>query len=620
MRRRSTKVASLSLNEESSSATDDILDLEAPVESLNQLLSDQVTETERTEDATSSEKTSYDAKDGKEGGDDDDDDDDDNQLDAPPYLKLAKEKFSLVWKLVIIGVLIGYSIWAYVLDFSRARPLFILEILVVSYIVARYIARNFFWEQLSKLEEIVINFLDRCGRDRRAGVACIGLMVVLALLGVSDFRNLVSAFGIVMLVAITYVTSWKPRKIKWRPVLSGILLQILLAFFILKTRIGYEIFYFLGEQITILLEYTRAGSSFVFGYLVDTDLFQNAFQLADGSEYFLSPPFYFNVLSTLFFTASLINILYYIGVVDFIVGFIGYILAVCMGTSAAEALSASVNIFIGQTDAPILIKGYMPNMTDSELHSVMTGGFASIAGALLGAYASFGIPAQHLLAASVMSAPAAMAVSKLVYPETSTNVRTAIVPGRKFELTKSEDSNMFGAAAGGANLALQQVLGIGAQLIAFLSLLAMLDGFLAGIGSLVNLDLSFTLISSYIFYPLSWLMGVAPQDCLLVATLLGYKVFTNEFIAYVKLAEMAKQGLLQPKSVVIATYALCGFSNVSSIGLQIGALTPLAPEKAKSFSKLALSAMIAGNTACLMTGATAGLLFDPDIDGPSLSN
>eukprot|EP00797_Seminavis_robusta_P031235 Sro672_g185080.1 family 28 member 3 (449) ;mRNA; r:30158-31504 len=435
-------------------------------------------------------------------------------------------------------------------------------------------------------------------------------MVVTSALLVEEARNLVSALGLVVFVLVSYVTSWKPGSINWRPVLGGVVLQYILGLLILKSPAGFAVFEFLGNQVTTLLNYTYAGSSLVYGYLADPSLFGTAFQLADGGEYYLAPPLYFNAFSSIFFVASLVSICYYLGIIEWIMKKIGYVLALIMGTSSAETLSTAANVFLGQTDAPLVIKHFMDDMTESELHAVMTGGFASVAGSALAAYASLGISATHLLSASVLSAPAALAISKVIYPETNKSKTAA---GTMFDVTKSTDSNIIEAAASGASLAIHLVLSIGAQLIAFLALVAMLDGFLGGIGSLVDVHLSFSSICGYLFYPFAWLMGVEAHDCLAVASLLGTKVFLNEFVAYTELATLIQNGELDQKSIVIATYALCGFSNFGSIGIQLGGLTPLAPSKAKSLTKLVLSAMIAGNTACFMTACIAGLLYDSQV-------
>ena len=332
-----------------------------------------------------------------------------------------------------------------------------------------------------------------------------------------------------------------------------------------------------------------------------------------GARVYSDPSIYFNVLSILFFFFALISILTYMGITGWAVKKIGVFLALIMGTSAAETLYAAANIFLGFCEAPMLIRDFLADLTESEIHAMLTGGFASIAGTVFGIYISFGAPADALLGASIMSAPAALAISKIIYPETK---EAKSAGSFKFEVSKPMEKSLIEAAANGASMAVPVVLEIGAQLIAFIALIAMLDGFLLGIGSLINVELSFALICGYAFYPVAWLMGVPPQDCTAVASLLGSKIFVNEFVAFTQLSTLIENGEITAKSVTIATYALCGFSNFSAIGVAIGVFNNLVPTKKRSVTKLAFSSMVAGNTACFMTAAIAGLFYDPSLDAP----
>jgi nucleoside transporter len=269
-------------------------------------------------------------------------------------------------------------------------------------------------------------------------------------------------------------------------------------------------------------------------------------------------------------------------------------------------------MFLSMTEAPLLIRPLLSDCTESELHAIMTAGFASVAGAVLAAYISFGASASDLLAATIMSAPAALAISKLVFPETKkVSTRQSLF---EFEMVESEDPNMIAAASNGAALAVEMVLQIGGQLIAIIALVDMLNGWLKGIGSLIDIALSLQIITSYIFFPFAWLMGVPTYDCSKVASLIGTKIIVNEFAAFQELGVMVKNDAISSKAITIATYALCGFSNISSIGVTVGVLSSLVPGKKKVIIKLVTSAMIAGNTACFMTACIAGLFYDASLD------
>lgn len=534
---------------------------------------------------------------------------------SPPLLKYlsSNDTFSRMWKLLFITAIIGYTVWACIIDIHKAKPLLILEVIVILYRISGYIVSKYFHQEMGRVEDQIISFFD--AMDSSSNGTCITVLVTLVISGliiglsVDHARNLISALGLVIFVMISLAISWIPNQVKWRPVMGGLLIQLLFGLLILRTSGGYQVFAFLGDQIDILLSYTNAGSSFVYGYLADSDLLKTPFLLADGTQYILAPPIYFNALSSIFLFTPLISILHYLGALDVIVSKVGYVVALVLGTSAAETLNAIANIFIGGTTAPLIIRSFLPTMTESELHCIMTAGMASIAGAVLPAYIGFGIPAHHLLAASVMSAPAALAISKVMYPETQTT-ESSVKGGIKLE--KSTDSNVIEAATNGASQAVKMVLSIGGMAISFLALIAMLDGFLGGIGSLINQDLSFASICRVVFYPMAWLLGVTPKDCGPVAALLGTKLFAGELIAYAQLGRLIAAGTLEAKSVTIATYAMCGFSNFGMIGITLGGLTSMAPKRKGSLTKLVVSSMVAANLACYMTAAVAGLLYDPE--------
>ncbi len=377
--------------------------------------------------------------------------------------------------------------------------------------------------------------------------------------------------------------------------LWGIALQLIFALLILKTTAGFAVFKFLGDVVSQFLNFSDAGAKFVFG-----DNFE---------EHFVA----FKVLPTIIFFSSFITVLYHYGILQQVVKGVAWLMMKTMGTSGAESLSCAANIFVGQTEAPLLIKPYVATMTQSELHAVMTGGFATIAGGVMAAYISFGVSAEHLIAASVMSAPAALAISKLLFPETEKSLTAGVV---QIEVEPTT-ANVIDAAAVGASEGMKLALNVAAMLIAFLGLLALVNALLGWMGARFGLpQLSLEWIFSYLLAPVAWLMGVPWADCGQVGVLLGKKTILNEFIAYLDLKTLIDNGrksaslpTISERSQIIATYALCGFSNIGSIGIQIGGIGGIAPERQADLALLGIRAMIAGSLACFMTAAIAGMLL-----------
>lgn len=401
-------------------------------------------------------------------------------------------------------------------------------------------------------------------------------------------ERLISVFGLAVFVGLSYVFSVDRRAVKWPPVLWGIALQLIFAILILKTAPGLAVFKFLGDLVTQFLNFSDAGAKFIFG-----DNF---------AEHFIA----FKVLPTIIFFSSFITILYHYGILQRVVQAVAWLMIKTMKTSGAETLSCAGNIFIGQTESPLLIKPYLATMTLSELHAVMTGGFATIAGGVMAAYISFGVPAQHLISASVMSAPAALAISKLLYPETEKSLTAGEVEVKVEQVY----ANAVDAAASGASDGLKLAANVAAMLIAFLGLLAFFNALLGWFGGLISLpQLSLELIFAYLMAPVAWLMGVPWADCAEVGIVLGKKTILNEFIAYLDLMELVKQQAISERSQIISTYALCGFSNIGSIGIQIGGIGAMAPQRQGDLARLGVRAMIAGSVACFMTACIAGMLI-----------
>ncbi len=358
----------------------------------------------------------------------------------------------------------------------------------------------------------------------------------------------------------------------------------------LKSAPGRFFFDRVQGIVNRLTAYADAGAVFLFG-----DLATN-----EGLGYI----FAFRVLPTIVFVGSLTAILYHLGIMQRIVQGFAWGMVRLMKASGAESLSVAANIFVGQTEAPLIVKPYIPRMTNSEMMTLMTGGFATIAGGVLIAYAGMGIDAGHLLAASVMSAPAALVCAKLMIPETEESQTIGTIK-TAYEKTTV---NVLDAATKGAGDGLKLAVNVGAMLLAFIALISMMNGFVGWVGGWLGLEsLSFQQMLGWLFAPVAWLLGVPWEDAATAGTLLGEKTVLNEFVAYVHLQEQFE--VLQPRSVTILTYALCGFANFSSIAIQIGGIGALAPERRHDLARLGLRALVAGTLACFMTACIAGLLI-----------
>lgn len=398
----------------------------------------------------------------------------------------------------------------------------------------------------------------------------------------------ISLLGLLAFIGLAYLLSNNRRAVRWTPILWGVGLQLLFALFILRTPIGLAIFQWLGDRAADFLNFSDAGATFVFG--------------PNFREFF----FAFKVLPTIIFFSAFISALYHYGLVQWIMRGIAWIMMRTMKTSGSESLSTASNIFLGPSEAPLVVKPYLHSMTNSELHAVMVGGFATVAGGVLPAYIAFNVPPQHLIAAAVMAAPASLAVSKLFYPETEPSVTQGKV---NVEFERSS-VNVIDAITTGTVDGLRLALNVGAMLIAFLSLVAMGNALLGWVGGFVGVPgLSFELILSYLMTPVAWLLGVSWSDVQAVAVLLGKKTILNEFIAYADLQKLIDTQAISQRSIDIATYALCGFANVGTIGISIAGIGSLAPERQPDLARLGVRAMIAGAIANFMTAAIAGMLL-----------
>lgn len=409
--------------------------------------------------------------------------------------------------------------------------------------------------------------------------------------------NLTSFLGLFVFIGICFLLSENRKAISWKPVIGGLLLQFIFALFILKTDMGRLVFDTAKNFFNGLLNFSVEGAKFVFGPLVKMDVTSQAF---GGANAFI---FAFQIAATIIFISSLMAILYHLGIMQRIVYAFAIIMQKVMGTSGSESLASAANIFMGQTEAPLVVRPYLGKMTHSEIMALMTGGMATVAGGVMAAFVGFGIDAGHLLAASVMSAPATLVIAKIMVPETQSSETRGTVP----QHGQTTDTNVLDAACRGAGEGLQLSLNVMAMLIAFIALVALFNWAIQWIGSGLGLSLSLEMLLGYLFAPFAFVMGVPMEDVLQVGSLLGIKTTLNEFVAYINLSTIKDS--LHPRSVVITTYALCGFANFSSIAIQIGGIGALVPERRKDLAKLGLKAMIGGTIASFMTANIAGMLI-----------
>ncbi len=419
--------------------------------------------------------------------------------------------------------------------------------------------------------------------------------------------------GMVVLLAIAYLFSSNRKNINWKTVGAGLSAQILLAIGVLKVPFIQNIFESVGQVFVNILDYTRAGSIFLLGDLMNIESYGFIFA--------------FQVLPTIIFFSALTSVLFYMGIIQKIVQGLAWFLTKLMHISGAESLSVAGNIFLGQTEAPLMIKAYLEKMTKSEILLVMIGGMATVAGGVLAAYIGFLggddpvlrlVYAKHLLAASVMAAPGAIVISKILHPQTE-QINT--------DIKVSHDkigSNILDAIANGTSEGLRLAINVAAMLLVFLAFIAMINGIFAWFGDLTNLNtwmaantpyqkFSLEAILGIIFSPLMWIIGVAKQDMMLMGQLLGIKLVASEFVGYIQLADLKEATSLTHftynKSIIMATYMLCGFANFASIGIQIGGIGSLAPGKRKLLSEFGMKALLGGSLASLLSATFAGMIL-----------
>ena len=405
-------------------------------------------------------------------------------------------------------------------------------------------------------------------------------------------ERFIGLLGIVVLLAIAFALSNNRKQINMRIVGWGLGLQAIFAIFILKTPIGGPLFSFLDKTIRKLISFSDAGSDFLFKSFVP-----------DVGYHVAMINFAFRALPTIIFFSSLMAVLYHFGIIQMFVKWIARAMQKTMGTSGSETLSVSANIFVGQTEAPLMVRPFIQHMTKSELMAVMTGGFATVAGGVLAIYVMWlaDIPgiAGHLLAASVMSAPGALVVAKIIYPETESSETMGDL---KINI-KQKSTNAMEALGDGATSGLKLAANVAAMLVAFVSLVAMINYLLGFAGT------SMESILGFIFKPLAWTMGVPWSEAGTLGTLMGKKIVFTELIAYGDLKELMSTGAITDRTAIIASYALCGFANFGSIGIQLGGIGGMAPERKKDLAKLVTKAMVGGALASWLTATIAGLLI-----------
>ncbi|XP_041794588.1 sodium/nucleoside cotransporter 1 [Chelmon rostratus] len=524
------------------------------------------------------------------------------------YIKAHSSTF----KYIVLGILgagyVAYFIAACVLDFERATALVVLTSLAV-FIQSYELVKEYKGKSISRCFRPAA----RCFKSNLRWIkwifnlAVVVLLVVWLVLDTSQRpEQLISFGGVCMFVLLIFLLSAHRSAVTWRPVFWGLGLQFCIGLFVIRTQPGLVAFQWLGKQVQTFLDYTKEGSSFVFGTL--------------NKEIFA-----FQALPIVIFFSSVMSVLYFLGVMQWLILKISWVMQITMGTSPTETLSVAGNIFVGQTEAPLLIRPYLKDMTKSEIHAVLVGGFATIAGSVMGAFISFGIDAASLISASVMAAPCALAISKLSYPETE---ESPFKSDKNIKVACGDEQNILEAASNGASASVGLVANIAANLIAFLAILGFINQALSWMGGMLGYPaITFQLICSYVFMPVAFMMGVPYADSFIVAELIGTKLFLNEFVAYEKLSGMKDNRLsgldefingekqwISVRSEIISTYALCGFANFSSLGIVIGGLSSICPPRRSDVASLVLRAMLTGTCVSLVNASIAGILFVPPLD------
>jgi len=522
--------------------------------------------------------------------------------------KNAKLIKQIIYILLSLGVTV-YMVLAMISNFDRSVALLVIWSLVVGY-TAYALVRDSYGKEISKFCKPFFDFVDK----NMYWIKWVFVLIVLA--GLATWialdtskrpDQLISGGGYLVFLLGLFITSNNPKKVVWRTIFWGMLVQVCFGMFILRTEAGFEAFNWLGNFAQTFINFVDAGVEFVYG------------------ESWPDHSFAFKTLSVVIYFSSFISIMYHLGAMQWLILKIAWIMQITLKTSATESMVAAGNIFVGQTESPLLIRPYIEDLTTSELFAVMTCGFGTISGSVLGAYLGFGIEPSYVITACVMAAPCALYVAKLQYPETK---KSKFADYKDLVLDESEHRNFIEAAFVGVSSAIPLVLNIGANLIAFLGLLAAVNGFLSWFGGLLDFpELSFELMCSYIFLPVTYLMGIEWVDCFKAAELIGIKIFLNEFIAYEDLSEqldMRDNGTVpkidpvtgdvnwvDERTEAIITYALCGFANIGSLGIMLGGLGAMAPKRQGEMAEIVTRALVCGIFVSILNACVAGFLYVP---------
>ncbi len=412
--------------------------------------------------------------------------------------------------------------------------------------------------------------------------------------------KLISLLGIVSFLGLAWVMSSNRRQIPWRVVAWGMGLQLIIGLVVFRTPLGQGLFEAANVAIAKLNEFAGEGARLVFGVLAEKESMENVFGPGKGVIFVIVIP------ATIIFVSALSSLLYHWRVLPWVVTGIAWVMRRTMRTSGSETLATAANVFMGQTEAPLVVKPYLGGMTSSELMALMVGGMATIAGGVAAAYALMGISAGHLLTASILSAPGTLVIAKLMFPETAPS-ETA---DERCALPKSRSTNSIDALCQGASDGMRLSINVIAMLIAFIAVVHLANAILAWVISPMGWSVTIQEVVGWLNVPFAWLMSVPPEECVRVGSVLGERVVFNEFVGYLDLSNMmAGEGALSPRTSAIATYALCGFANFASVAIQIGGISTLVPERRADLAKLGLRAMVGGLLACYLTATVAGLLM-----------
>ncbi|XP_048763620.2 sodium/nucleoside cotransporter 2-like isoform X2 [Ostrea edulis] len=518
----------------------------------------------------------------------------------PIQRKIKMIMKNLFTVLLVVAYVIYFS-FSMVMNFEKAIPLLCVTAFLCFCLGYSFVKKRFGARMSEIVRKCTKGKTFSISNSRKLSILVYGgtaltLTGIIVIINLSTPRNLVSLAGILALLLLSWLISYHKTKIDPRPVVWGLTLQFLLGLFVLRTSIGQTTFSFLGKQVENFLSHVIGGVEFVFG------------------ENYKDFEFAFKLMPTVIFVNAVVSILYHFGVMQAVIEKLAVVMYYTMGTSSAETMCTASSIFLGQPEASFTIRPYLEKMTHSELHAIMTAGFASVTADVFGLFVIYGISSKHILTAVLMSAPAGLAVSKIIYPEVDEPETRDLSKLREFKSCR-ETANVVDAAAKGATEAIYVVFAVVASLIAFLSILHFMNAVIAYLGSLVDIQgLSLGVIVSFVLIPFVFLMGVPWSDCRVIGEVVGLKTIINEFVGYERLGTYIKANRVSRRAETIATYALCGFSNPTTIGITLSGLGVLIPSRKDVLAKLVVTSWIAGSFACFLTACFAGLMYTEEIE------